>query len=177
MVGMIKAFGAEPTVIAYSELYTSLQSGVVDGAENPVGNYKANSFNEVAPYLLLDGHQLGVIIMVVTDTAWNKLTPAQQECLKIAAQECQAYNKELSEKVEEDTLASLGDSITVVEVNKDEWIAKCQDVIAEATAALADTYAKIQELKRVRASLQRLAHECGSGSEGPCPILTAFDAD
>ena len=147
MVGMIKAFGAEPTVIAYSELYTSLQSGVVDGAENPVGNYKANSFNEVAPYLMLDGHQLGVIIMVVTDTAWNKLTPAQQECLKIAAQECQAYNKELSEKVEEDTLASLGDSITVVEVNKDEWIAKCQDVIAEATADLADTYAQIQALK------------------------------
>ena len=147
MVGMIKAFGAEPTVIAYSELYTSLQSGVVDGAENPVGNYKANSFNEVAPYLLLDGHQLGVIIMVVTDQAWNKLTEAQQECLKIAAKECQSYNKELSEKVEEDTLASLGDSITVVEVNKDEWIAKCQDVIAEATADLADTYAKIQALK------------------------------
>ena len=96
---------------------------------------------------MLDGHQLGVIIMVVTDTAWNKLTPAQQECLKIAAQECQAYNKELSEKVEEDTLASLGDTITVVEVNKDEWIAKCQDVIAEATADLADTYAQIQALK------------------------------
>ena len=147
MVGMIKAFGAEPTVIAYSELYTSLQSGVVDGAENPVGNYKANSFYEVAPYMLLDGHQLGVIELVITDMAWNKLTEAQQECLKIAARECQAYNKELSEKVEEDTLAELGDQITVVEVNKDEWIAKCQDVIAEATAECADLYQQIQELK------------------------------
>ncbi len=147
MVGMIKAFGAEPTVIAYSELYTSLQSGVVDGAENPVGNYKANSFNEVAPYLLLDGHQLGVIELVITDMAWNKLTEAQQACIKLAARECQAYNKELSEKVEEDTLAALGDSITVVEVNKDEWIAKCQDVIAEATAEYAELYQKIQELK------------------------------
>ena len=61
MTGMIEAFGASPTVIAYSELYTSLQSGVVDGAENPVGNYKSQSFYEVAPYMLLDGHQLGVI--------------------------------------------------------------------------------------------------------------------
>lgn len=147
MVGMIKAFGAEPTVIAYGELYSSLQTGVVDGAENPVGNYKANSFNEVAPYLMLDGHQLGVIELVITDMAWNKLTEAQQECIKLAAKECQEYNKELSEKVEEDTLAELGDSITVVEVDKDEWIAKCADVIAEATAEYADLYQQIQELK------------------------------
>ena len=147
MVGMIKAFGAEPTVIAYSELYTSLQSGVVDGAENPVGNYKSQSFYEVAPYMLLDGHQLGVIELVITDMAWNKLTEAQQECLKIAAQECQAYNKELSEKVEEDTLAELGDKITAVEVNKDEWIAKSQDVIAAAITGYEDLYQQIQDLK------------------------------
>jgi len=147
MVGMIKAFGAEPTVIAYSEPYTSLQSGVVDGAENPVGNYKSQSFYEVAPYMLLDGHQLGVIELVITDAAWNKLTEAQQECLKIAAKECQAYNKELSEKVEEDTLAELGDKITAVEVNKDEWIAKSQDVIAEATVGYEDLYQQIQDLK------------------------------
>lgn len=147
MVGMIKAFGAAPTVIAYGELYQSLQSGVVDGAENPVGNYKANSFYEVAPYLILDGHQLGVIELVITDMAWNKLTAAQQECIKIAAKECQAYNKELSEKIEEDTLAELGDKITVVEVDKAEWIEKCKDVIAEATKAYADLYQKIEDLK------------------------------
>ena len=147
MTGMIEAFGASPTVIAYSELYTSLQSGVVDGAENPVGNYKSQSFYEVAPYMLLDGHQLGVIELVITDAAWNKLTEAQQECLKIAAQECQAYNTELSEKVEEDTLAELGDKITAVEVDKSEWIAKSQDVIAAAITGYEDLYQQIQDLK------------------------------
>ncbi|MBQ8092892.1 MAG: TRAP transporter substrate-binding protein [Clostridia bacterium] len=147
MVGMIEAFGANATVVAYGELYQSLQSGVVDGAENPVGNYKANSFYEVAPYLLLDGHQLGVIELVITDMAWNKLTAAQQECIKIAAKECQEYNKQLSEKVEEDTLAELGDKITVVEVNKAEWIEKCKDVIAKATKDYADLYQKIEDLQ------------------------------
>ena len=147
MVGMIEAFGANPTVVAYGELYQSLQSGVVDGAENPVGNYKANSFYEVAPNLILDGHQLGVIELVITDMAWNKLTEAQQECIKIAAQECQAYNKELSEKIEEDTLAELGDKITVVEVDKAEWIDKCKDVIAEATADYADLYQQIEDMQ------------------------------
>jgi tripartite ATP-independent transporter DctP family solute receptor len=147
MVGMIEAFGASPTVVAYGELYQSLQSGVVDGAENPVGNYKANSFYEVAPNLILDGHQLGVIELVITDFAWNKLTEAQQECIKIAAKECQEYNKELSEKIEEDTLAELGDQITVVEVDKQEWIDKCADVIAEATKDYADLYEQIESMQ------------------------------
>jgi len=84
---------------------------------------------------------------VITDMAWNKLTEAQQECLKIAAKECQAYNKELSEKVEEDTLKELGDQITAVEVDKAEWIAKAQDVINEATKDYAELYQKIQDLK------------------------------
>ena len=147
MVGMINEFGASATVVAYGELYQSLQSGVVDGAENPVGNYKANSFYEVAPYLMLDGHQLGVIELVITDMAWDKLTENQQECIKIAAQECQEYNKELSEKIEEDTLAELGDQITVVEVDKQEWIDKCADVIADATADYADLYQQIEDLQ------------------------------
>jgi len=147
MVGMINAFGASATVVAYGELYQSLQSGVVDGAENPVGNYMANSFYEVAPYLMLDGHQLGVIELVITDLAWDKLTEAQQECIKIAAKECQEYNKELSEKIEEDTLEQLGDSITIVEVDKAEWIEKCKDVIAEATADYADLYQAIEDLQ------------------------------
>ncbi len=147
MVGMIEAFGAAATVISYGELYQSLQSGVVDGAENPVGNYMANSFYEVAPYLILDGHQLGVIELVITDAAWNKLTPAQQACLKQAAKECQEYNKELSAKIEEDTLAELGDKITVVEVDKSEWIEKCKDVIAEATKDYSDLYEAIEALQ------------------------------
>ena len=117
------------------------------GAENPVGNYKANSFYEVAPYLLLDGHQLGVIELVITDMAWNKLTENQQECIKIAAKECQQYNKDLSEKIEEDTLAELGDQITVVDVDKQEWIDKCQDVIANATKDYADLYNAIEAMQ------------------------------
>ena len=52
--------------------------------------------------------------------------------------------------------------------------ARARELAAERIAALD---AKINELGKVRASLRRLARECGSGSEGPCPILTAFEAD
>lgn len=52
--------------------------------------------------------------------------------------------------------------------------ARARELAAERIAALD---AKIEELERARASLRRLARECGGGSEGPCPILTAFDAE
>ncbi|HPF87428.1 MAG TPA: TRAP transporter substrate-binding protein, partial [Candidatus Limiplasma sp.] len=73
MTGMVKNLGANPTVYTFTELYTGLQKGDVDGAEQPIANYYANMFQEVAPTLILDGHTLGAISAVITDTAWNKL--------------------------------------------------------------------------------------------------------
>ena len=69
------------------------------------------------------------------------------------------------------TLEQIGE---LVALDATDDRARARQLANERIAALD---AKIQELKHVRASLQRLAHECGSGSEGPCPILTAFDAD
>ncbi len=56
MLDTISALGASPTPIAYAELYTALQTGVVDGAENPPASYFSNKFYEVAPNYVLDGH-------------------------------------------------------------------------------------------------------------------------
>lgn len=148
MVAMIEALGASATVVSYNELYSSLQTGVVDGAENPIVNYKSNAFNEVAPYLILDGHQLGVIELVITEASWNKLTDAQKECVKQAAAECAEYNKEISEQGEADALAELGDSITVTEVpDKTPWVEACADVIADATKDYADLHKAIQDMQ------------------------------
>ena len=61
MVGMVNGLGASATPIAFGELYSALQTGVVDGAEQPIANYKANAFPEVANNLILDGHTLGAI--------------------------------------------------------------------------------------------------------------------
>ena len=69
MNGMVEALGASPTVVSFGELYSALSSGVCDGAEQPIANYKSNAFPEVAPYLILDGHTLGAIQAVITDNA------------------------------------------------------------------------------------------------------------
>lgn len=148
MLAMIDALGASSTVVSYNELYSSLQTGVVDGAENPIVNYKANAFYEVAPYLILDGHQLGVIELVITDASWDKLTDAQKECVKQAAAECADYNKEISEAGEQEALEAIADSITVTDVpDKTPWVEACADVIAESTKDYADLHKAIQDLQ------------------------------
>ena len=52
MNGLVEGLGASPTVVSFGELYSALQTGVVDGAEQPIANYKSNAFPEVAPYLM-----------------------------------------------------------------------------------------------------------------------------
>lgn len=150
MVNMINALGANATVVAYTELYSSLQTGVVDGAENPISNYQANAFTEVAPNLILDGHQLGLIEVIITDAAWDKLTDAQKECMVQAAEIAGAYNKEMVQESEDQVLEELkADGINVVEVtDKAPWVEACKDVIADASKDYADLYQQIVDLAK-----------------------------
>ena len=100
MNGMVEGLGANPTVVSFGELYSALQTGVVDGAEQPIANYKSNAFPEVANNLILDGHTLGAVQAVITDNAWNKLTENQQAAVMEAAADTQAFNADLSETAE-----------------------------------------------------------------------------
>lgn len=148
MVNMINALGANATVVAYTELYTSLQTGVVDGAENPIANYQANAFTEVAPNLILDGHQLGLIEVIITDAAWDKLTDAQKDCMIQAAEIAGAYNKETVQATEDKVLDELrAAGINVVEVpDKTPWVEACKDVMAEASKGYEDLFQRIVDL-------------------------------
>ena len=106
MTGLVEGLGASATQIDFNELYQSLQSGVVDGAEQPIANYKSKAFPEVAPYMILDGHTLGAIQVVITDEAWNKLTPEQQDILVEAGKAASEYNRQISEQKEQEVLES-----------------------------------------------------------------------
>ena len=123
MTGMVTNLGASPTVVSFTELYSALQTGVVDGAEQPIANYKSNAFNEVAPYLLLDGHTLGAIQIVITDAAWAKLSAEQQGWIMEAGKATQEFNANLSATAEAQVLEELKASgVKVSEVeDKAAW--------------------------------------------------------
>ena len=145
MVGTVESFGASATVVAFTELYSALQTGVVDGAEQPVANYKSNAFPEVASNMILDGHQLGLIEIVITEDAWNKLTEAQQACVIEAANYAADFNAELSEKEEGKVLEELKSSgVNIVEVDdKTPWQDAVKDVVANAIKGQEDLYQQI----------------------------------
>ena len=149
MVGMVNGLGASATPIAFGELYSALQTGVVDGAEQPIANYKANAFPEVANNLILDGHTLGAIQVVITDTAWEKLTEEQQAAVMEAGKLAQEFNRELSQTAENEVLEELkANGCNVVEVtDKEPWQEACKSVIEENTKDQAELYQKILDMK------------------------------
>ena len=149
MNGLVEGLGANPTVVSFGELYSALQTGVVDGAEQPIANYKSNAFPEVANNLILDGHTLGAVQAVITDNAWNKLTENQQAAVMEAAADTQAFNADLSETAENKVLDELKSSgCNVVDVpDKTPWQEACAKVISENTSDQAELYQQLLDMK------------------------------
>ena len=79
------ALGANPTPVAYTEVYTSLQTGAIDAQENPVGAHRAMKFYEVTKQTILTGHLIANNLFSISLKKWNSLKPAQQISLQAAA--------------------------------------------------------------------------------------------
>ena len=149
MNGMVQGLGANPTVVSFNELYSALQTGVVDGAEQPIANYKSNAFQEVAPNLILDGHTLGAVQVIITDEAWDKLTEEQQNILMEAGKYASDFNRKISEEAENKVLDELkAEGIHVIEVpDITPWQEACKDIIDSSTADNKELYQKILDMK------------------------------
>ncbi|MFV0440833.1 MAG: TRAP transporter substrate-binding protein [Lachnospirales bacterium] len=149
MQGLVTSLGASPTVVSFGELYSAIQTGVVDGAEQPISNYKANAFQEVAPNMILDGHTLGAIQVVITDEAWDSLSEDQQAAMMEAGEIASAFNREISEGAENETLEALkAEGANIVEVeDKSEWANAVSSVVDEAVGDMTDLYQQILDMK------------------------------
>ena len=145
MTDTVKAIGIEPTPIDWGELYSSLSTGVVDGAEQPFAGYYNNKFYEVSPYYILDGHTYSPGVVLMSEAVWNKMSEAQQNILLEAAAASQAYCKENAARVDEETLVKIREVATVIEV---ENIQEVQDatksIVNKYIAGLEDEMAAIK---------------------------------
>ena len=149
MTGMVKGLGAAFTPVSFGELYSALQTGVVDCAEQPITNYLSNSFQEVAPYLLKDGHTLGTIELIATDAALEKLTDEQkamvQEAADYAMQVCKDSVTAKQEEAQQ-KLIDMGCTVTEVE-DKTPWQEATKAVLEENIAGMEDLYEQILALQ------------------------------
>jgi len=150
MTGMVTNLGASATSVPFTELYSALNTGVVDGAEQPTANYRSNAFQEVAPYLLLDGHTLGALQIVISDAGWAKLNEEQQGWIMEAAKYASSVCREKVAENEQKTFDQLKeDGATVIPVeDKTPWIEACQPTIKANTEKLADLYQQILDMAK-----------------------------
>jgi len=106
-IDMYKAFGAEPTPIDWSELYTSLQLGAVEAQDNAPYLSYAHKFFEVQNAVAMTRHYWSGFLFLVSKATWNKLTPEQQEILEVAARESSALQREWAHIKDLETLEVL----------------------------------------------------------------------
>ncbi len=151
MTGMIANLGATPSPVSFSEIYPSMQNGTIDGAEQPVANYRSNSFTEVGPNLTLDGHTLGVFEVLITDNAFDtKLAENQQQVLLDASKICADYCQQISGDKEAEVIEQLkAEGVNVIEVeDKTAWREACAPIVEEYTKGeLGELYNKILSVK------------------------------
>ena len=147
---LFPAYGAQTVHMPFGDVYTSLQTGVVNVAENGVNVYLANKHYEVAPILSMTEHEANNNCLWVSDKTWNSLTPEQQRWVQMAAAEVSSTEPALALKLEKesaDKLKTMG--VKVVEgVDKSGFIKAAAPVQDQLAAELGPHAVKL--LKMVR---------------------------
>ncbi|WP_332685743.1 TRAP transporter substrate-binding protein DctP [Devosia sp.] len=88
------ALGANPTPMAYAEVYTGLQTGAIDGQDNPLPNVENMKFYEVMDQIVLTSHLVGYDLLVISKAAWDAMAPDQQEAFQAAANVAMDFSQE-----------------------------------------------------------------------------------
>jgi tripartite ATP-independent transporter DctP family solute receptor len=114
---MVAALGASATPMAAGEIYSALQTGVIDGAENNYPTFVAQNHYQVAKNYITDAHQRIPEVLLMSKTIWDKLSPEDQKLIKQAAMDSVDYQREVwnkTEKEAEDKVRASGVTITEV---------------------------------------------------------------
>lgn len=106
-VEMVRAMGGSATPISWGELYTALQQGVVDGAENNLPSFYLSKHYEVCKYLILDEHTSIPDVMIISTHVWKKLNEDQRKWLKTAMKESSEYQITLWQEASKEALDAV----------------------------------------------------------------------
>ncbi|MCI2256284.1 TRAP transporter substrate-binding protein [Domibacillus sp. PGB-M46] len=106
-VDLWKSLGANPSPMPYTELFTALEQGVVDGQENPAGNITTGNFYEVQKYVTKTDHIYNASVFMISDKFMQTLSDEEKEMVTKAAEEARDYQRELNQKESEEAFAAL----------------------------------------------------------------------
>ena len=151
-VKMFQLYGANPTPMAFSEVFTALKTGVIDGQENPYAQIWSAKFQEVQKYLSITGHVYTPAYVLVSDKNFAKLPEDIQTDLMDAAAESQAAVYEMAAQLETDLLENLKEGgMEVNEADKQAFIEASKPIYDEFAASVeggADLIEQVQALAK-----------------------------
>ncbi|MCF2946818.1 sialic acid TRAP transporter substrate-binding protein SiaP [Paraglaciecola aquimarina] len=143
------AVGANPSPIAFSEVYLALQQGVVDAQENPLPTIKAKKFYEVQEYISLTGHLQGAVISVASDRLWNMLSDTDKVIFSQVFKQAAAKVSADTRQSEKDLISWFEEQgVTVLTVDRSAFREKVLPTHVEAKQRLgADLYDRLQNIR------------------------------
>ncbi len=154
-VDWVKALGANPTPMAFPEVYPALEQKAIDGQENPLTVINANKFYEVQKFVTLTNHQYNPQAVIMSKKLWDSLSADEKKLLGDAAQEAAVFQRKASRDMMGAALDNMKkNGMTVSEFSPAEQAKlreKLKPVIDKHGAAIADTVKQVQaELAKVR---------------------------
>jgi tripartite ATP-independent transporter DctP family solute receptor len=126
-VDFMKSLGASPVPMPFTETYTALEQGAIDGMTNPLLNILDGKYNEVSKYLTITNHMYTPQAVIVSKKFWDKLSPTEQQILRDAAQETAVIQRKIARDEAAKVLAEVKKAgMTVIEMSPEE-IAKLRE--------------------------------------------------
>jgi tripartite ATP-independent transporter DctP family solute receptor len=130
-VKMFKAYGANPSPMPLAEVYSALQSGVMDGQENPFPQIASAKFYEVQKFLSLSGHVYTPAYLVIGEDAWKKLPGDAQAALAKTAWDMGDFARSEGERLDKELMEKVAPPMKANEVDKDAFIKASRTIYDE----------------------------------------------
>ncbi len=138
-IGMVQAFGASPTPVAFSDVYSALQQGVVDGQENPIPTIYTRRFYEVQDYVVMSRHMLQNNMLLINTSSFANLEHEHQLVLLEEAALVSALNTSIQQRREQQMLDEIDadpDTTVIVDVDREAFAA----LMVDAYPAMAERW-------------------------------------
>ncbi len=150
-IEMVKTFGGSPTPISWGELYTALQQGVVDGAENNLPSFYSSKHYEVCKFLSLDEHTSVPDILAISTIVWDKLKDSEKKWITEAAEEATVYQHKLWKEAEQEALEEVEKAgVEVSYPDKSLFEEKSESMLKALKEKDEHLYQLAQQIKKVK---------------------------
>lgn len=146
-----KALGANPTPLAYNQVFLALSQGLIDGADTSPEQFIQDKFSDVSKNYYITHVNYLPVVLAISKAAWDKLTPDQQKAMQEAATEAAQFDlKEYKKEYEEALVQMKSHGVQVVEVDTKPWAVATEAARKEMIAKVPDGAALFEEITAAR---------------------------